>query len=59
MGEARLPDGFPSYVTDDHTPFEFSIVVSGKKKPELRYPVTLSGRLDWDNGGFDIQAQMP
>ena len=30
-----------------------------KKKPGLRYPVTLSGRLDWDNGGFDIQAQMP
>ncbi len=36
VGEARLPDGFPSYVTDDHTPFEFSIVVSGTKRPELR-----------------------
>ncbi len=29
-----------------------------KKKPKLRYPVTLSGRLDWDHGGFDVQAKM-
>ncbi len=36
VGEARLPDGFPSHITDDHTPFEFSMVLSPSRKPELR-----------------------
>ena len=45
-----LPDGVPLLPAENLTT---------KKKPVLRYPVTLSGRLDWDNGGFDIQAQMP
>lgn len=36
VGEARLPDGFPSHITDDHTPFEFSMVLSPNRKPELR-----------------------
>ncbi len=30
-----------------------------KKKPQFRYPVTLSGRLDWEHGGFDVQVRLP
>lgn len=29
-----------------------------KKRPKVVYPVKLSGRLDWDNGQFDVQAEI-
>ena len=32
--------------------------LQSKKRPTVAYPVRLTGRLDWDNGQFDVQADV-
>lgn len=32
--------------------------LTSKKRPTVTYPVKLSGQLDWENGQFDIQAEL-
>jgi hypothetical protein len=32
--------------------------MQSKKRPKVAYPVKLSGRLDWDNGQFDVAAEV-
>lgn len=32
--------------------------LQGKKRPKLTFPVKLSGRLDWEHGGFGVEAEV-